>query len=188
MQPNFSDDPTMPEYENYQEVAASDLDLARYLEGLPPAVQASARSADVLLLPTELGEDHPGQFFPDSTYSVFEYLRTHMPDGLTVEAAVDEDNYGEYSYKSIDVILPIIFAAESLASAIAVKLLADWIKGSMNRKRQPEDHRIIVEIHTTSLDGSPRSMKYKGPADDFEKTMEKMLKVIQGHGSSDEPQ
>ena len=111
-----------------------------------------------------------------------------MPDELAVEAVADEDNYGEYDYKSIDVFLPIIFAAEPLASAIVVKLLDDWIKGIMNRKQRPEDYRVISEIYTTSSDGSTVSMKYKGPADAFEKTVTSMLQTIHGRDSSGEPQ
>ena len=159
--------------ETRQEAVPSELDVEQYLNMLSPAVQATARSADVLLVPKEFGEEHGSGYFPESTSSVFKYLKAQLPADLSVEAMVDDDQYAEYSYRSTDLILPIIFAVDPQVSETVVAILADYIKNFVRRRRTSTEGCVISELHVTA---NGMCFKYEGPADTFERSMMVMIK------------
>ena len=163
------------------ELVPSELDIEQHLSALSPVVQSSARSAAVLLLPTTFGDEHPGGYFPELTPDVFRYLRENLPEGVTVEAAVDDEDYAEYSFRSsIEIILPILLVADLTTIDVVTTLLVDYVKNVLARDRQ-EDGHVRSNIHVVaSSDGSVAlHHAYEGPADTFERSMADLSRLIE---------
>lgn len=162
------------------ELVPSELDFEQHLNALSPVVQSSARSAAVLLLPTTFGDEHPGGYFPKSTPDVFRYLREHLPEGITVEAAVDDEDYAEYSFRSIDIILPILLITDLTTIDVVTALLVDYVKRVLARDRQ-EGGYVRSNVHVVvSSDGSVvLHHAYEGPADTFERSMADLSLLIE---------
>ena len=165
------------------EVVPSELDFEQHLNALSPAIQSSARSAAVLLLPTSFGNEHPGGCFPESTPDVFRYLRENLPEGVTVEAAVDDEDYAEYSFwSSIEIILPILLVADLTTIDVVTALLVNYVKNVLARDRQKDGH-VRSSIHVAvSPDGSMAlHHAYEGPAEAYERSMADLWRRIENH-------
>lgn len=104
-----------------QEIVASEFDVEGYARRLSPQLGQSVRTADILLLPTDFGEEHPGGYFPESTPAVLQHLRMHLPSEAAVEAALDDDEYAEYAYRSADLILPaLVIQGQQVLSSVVI--------------------------------------------------------------------
>ena len=162
------------------ELVPSEFDFEQHLSALSPGVQSSARSADVLLFPTTFGAEHPGGYFPQSTPDVFRYLREHLPEGRTVEAAIDDEDYAEYSFRSVDIILPILLVTDLTTIDVVTALLIDYVKRVLARHRQ-EGGYVRSNVHViVSSDGSVvLHHAYEGPADTFERSMADLSRLIE---------
>ena len=169
------------------ELVPSEFDFEQHLSTLSPGVQSSARSADVLLLPA-IGDEHPGGFFPELTPNVLGYLREHLPEGATVEAAVDDEDYAEYSYwSSIEIILPVLLVADLTTIDVVTSLLVAYVKNLLTRERLKDGH-VRSNIHVVvSPDGSiALHHVYEGPADTFERAMADLSRHIENRQGTTE--
>ena len=171
------------------ELVPSEFDFEQHLSTLSPGVQSSARSADVLLLPTTFGDEHPGGFFPESTPAVFGYLREHLPEGVSVEAAVDDEDYAEYAFRSsVDIILPILLVTDLTTIDVVTALIVDYVKNVLARERLQAGH-VRSNIHVVvSPDGSVAlHHAFEGPADTFERSMADLSRLIENRrGTAEE--
>ena len=160
------------------EIVESQLDVEQYTRSLSSQIRESARTADVLLVPTEFGEEHPGGYFPEATPAVLQHLQTHLPQGLTVEAAVDDDEYAEYAYRSIDIILPaIVILGQQVLSGILIAILADYVRLQVAKWSSRAGY-VNAEVHARSPDGRGFEVRYEGPPDTFESVMTRMLESV----------
>lgn len=169
------------------ELVPSEFDFEQHVSTLSLGLQSSARSADVLLLPATFGDEHPGGF-PELTPDVFGYLREHLPEGVTVEAAVDEEDYAEYSFwSSIEIILPVLLVADLTTIDVVTSLLVAYVKNLLTRERLKDGH-VRSNIHVVvSPDGSiALNHAYEGPADTFERAMADLSRHIENRQGTTE--
>ena len=173
--------------ETRDELASSELDVEQRLGTLSPGLQSSARAAAVLLMPTEFGDEHPGGYFPGSTRDVLEYLGERLPKGVTVEAAVDDEDYAEYAYHSIDIVLPVIFVAQPLLTSVVASLLVDYVSSVVSHNPTDDAH-VRSNLHfAVAPDGSKAlHHTYNGPADTYERSMADLLRIAEGLGETGE--
>ena len=164
------------------ELLPSEFDLDQHVSALSPVVQSSARSAAVLLLPTTFGDQYPGGCFPESTPGVFRSLREHLPEGVTVEAAVDDEDYEEYAFRSIDLILPVLLIADQTMINVVTTVLVDYVRDLFSRGRS-EGAYVRSHIHVVVAPDGSKTLchSYEGPAETFERAIAKLPQLIDGH-------
>lgn len=168
------------------ELTTSEVDVERHFQGLSPSVQSSARAADVVLLPTEF-HDAQGGYFPESTPGVFEYLQERLPEGVTAEAAVDDEDYAEYAFHSTDIVLPIIWVAQPLLTSVVAGLLIDYVRGVVSRS-PPEESRVRSSLYVAISPDSSMTLQhsYDGPVDAYERSLAQVVRLAEGGGAADQ--
>jgi hypothetical protein len=161
-----------------QEIVASKFDIEGHTRRLSVQLGESARSADILLVPTDFGEEHPGGYFPESTPAVLQLLRRHVPSEVAVEAAVDDDGYAEYAYRSADLILPaLVIQGQQILSGVVISILADYVNSHFAKLSRSTAY-VRAEVHAQAPDGQGFKVHYDGPAETFESVMTEMLNSV----------
>lgn len=172
------EDPTL-ERKPHQEIVASDFDVEEHARRLSPPLGELLRTADILLVPTDFGEEHSGGYFPESTPVVLQHLRSRLPSETTVEAAVDDDEYAEYAYRSADLILPaLVIQGQQVVSGVVISILTDFIRSHFDRWPRSGTTYVRAEIHTQAPDGRGFDIRYHGPPETFERVMKGMFKSV----------
>jgi len=168
------------------ELTTSEVDIERYLRDLPLSVQSSARAAAIVLLPTEF-RDAQGGYFPESTPSVFEYLQEKLPEGVTAEAAVDDQDYAEYALRSIDIVLPIIWVAQPVLTSVVAGVLVDCVRSLVSRGPS-EDSYVRSDLYVAISRDTSMTLhhSYHGPADAYERAMAQVVLLAEGRGAGDQ--
>ncbi len=173
--------------ETRDELTSSELDIEQRLSTLSPGTQSSARAAAILLMPTDLGDQHPEGGFPERTRDVLEFVEERLPDGVTVEAAVDDEDYTEYAFKSIDINLPVIFVADPHMTSVVASLLVDYVRGIIARNRGEEAY-VRSDLHFTVAPDGSKTMRhvYDGPAETYERALARLERMAEGTSGTDE--
>ena len=148
-----------------------------------PDLQSSLKAATVLILPTHLGSEHEGPVFPSTTQDIFHALRDGLADTAIVDAAIRDEDYAEYRFRSDTILLPMLFIATKVLLPTVINILSNYIYDHLrNLGKQREDSVVEAEIH--SIDekrGLQTCFKYKGPADVFERIASKTLLDNESH-------
>ena len=132
---------------------------------------AQARDDLIIIVPSDLGSRYEGVVFPGGTREFFRYLRGHVGDQAIVEAAVHDDDYQEFQFLSVDIILPALYVANSVLLPLAVNLLADWMSRRLRiGVGQDSDKKVKAEVHF-NRQGQLKNITYEGPASTFESIM-----------------
>ncbi len=162
-----------------------DIDALVQSLGSEPDFQSSLRAATVLLLPTHLGSEHEGPVFPSTTQDIFHGLRDGLADTAVVDAAIRDEDYAEYSFRSDTILLPVLFVAKSLILPIVITILSNYIYNHLrNHGNKREDTAVESEIHfIDEKRGRQLRFKYKGPAGAFERVALKSLGEDESHDS-----
>ena len=160
------------------EVTDSALDLeplfAVLVDVAGPSIEAQRNL--ILIVPSDLESRYDGVAFPGGTREFFRYLRERVGDQATVEAAVRDDDYQEFEFLSVDIILPVLYVANSVLLPIAINLLSDWIFRLLHTDGGREsDRKVQSEVHFDQQ-GRLKRMKYEGPASTFENIMLEALR------------
>lgn len=146
-----------------------------------PELKNNLQMADVVILPTDLSPEYEGPAFPISTHGVFQRLRRELGDGATVEAAVSEEDWAEFEYRSeTDIILPALYVAEKVLLPLVIGILASFIHDHLKgRKGQPSDYKVKSKFH---FKRTPHDVvldaEYDGPADTFERVTKEQLRAL----------
>ena len=179
----FADDHTR---EPRDELTTSEVDVERHLKGLSPSVQSSARAAAVVLLPTEF-RDAQGGYFPESTPGVLEYLHERLPEGVTAEAAVDDEDYAEYAFRSTDIVLPIIWVAQPILTSVVAGVLVDYVRSVVSRSPSEDSHvRSSLYVAISCDTSMTLHHSYDGPADAYERATENLVRLVERRGAPDQ--
>ena len=103
-----------------------------------------------------------------------------------VEAAVRDDDYQEFEFLSVDIMLPALYVASSMLLPLAVNLLSDWISRRLHAAgEQDRDNKVNAEVHFNSR-GQVKRFKYEGPASTFETIMLEAIRKEEGLCSTDD--
>ena len=148
-----------------------------------PDLQSSLKAATVLILPSHLGSEHEGPVFPSTTQDIFHGLRDGLADTAIVDAAIRDEDYTEYRFRTDTILLPVLFIATQVLLPIVINILSNYIDGHLrNRGKQKEDSDVESEIHfIDEKRGIQLCLKYKGPADAFERVALKSLRDNESH-------
>lgn len=132
-------------------------------------LEHALQTATVLIVPTDLGPEHKGSAFPQSTRDVFFVLRERLGDRASVEAAVREEDYVEFAFHSDEIILPIVYLTSTVLMPIAINILGSFLYDRLKDQRRIEGARVKSEIHFKTRDGTQLFLKYDGPVDTYER-------------------
>ena len=136
-------------------------------------------------MPTEFDE-HPEGSFPERTRDVLEFFGERLPEGVTAEAAVDDEDYTEYAFHSIDIILPVIFVAQPFMTSVVASLLVDYVRGVIARSPGEEAY-VHSELHFTVAPDGSKTLRhvYGGPAGTFERSLARLERIADGTGEAE---
>ena len=167
--------------ETRDELTGSELDVEGRVRTLSPGIQSSARAAAIVLMPTEFGDPHPGAYFPERTGDVLDFVRERLPEGVTVEAAVDDEDYTEYAQKSIDIILPVIYVAQPIMTGVVASLLVDYVRDIVARN-PAEKAYVHSDLHFTVAPDGSKTLRhvYDGPAGAYERSLARLERMAEG--------
>ena len=173
--------------ETRDELTGSQLDAEQRLSTLSPNIRSSARAAAILLMPTQLGDEHAGEYFPERTRELLEFVAERLPEGITVEAAADDENYVEYSFRSIDIILPVILVAQPFTTSIVASLLVDYVR-SVVARNPGEEAYVYSDLHFTVAPDGSRTLRhvYDGPAGSYERSLARLGRIAAGSSGTGE--
>ena len=151
----------------------------------------SLRSASVLILPTDLSPEFEGPAFPLSTREIFGLLKGGLGNRWRVEAAVRDEEYKEFDYRSDALILPVIFVTSSILIPLVINLVGNYLYDKLKlREGSGVSATVKSEIHFVDPSGAQVTYKYDGPASTYEKLSEDHLREIgnwqEGTGSIDD--
>ena len=155
-------------------VSASELDLDALLAMYHnhPKFQDNLKKAAVLLLPTDLLPEYEGPVFPTTTPEVLRVLSENLDDEVTVDAAVLDEEYIEFEYRSEMVILPVVFVANAVLLPLVVNILGSYIFDRLKSRRVPaSDATVRSQLHYERPDGGKFFLQYEGPAETFERVV-----------------
>ena len=161
------------------EISISGLDKNALLSSFDnyPDFKRGLQAASVLILPTHLGPEHQGPVFPATTHEVFHRLRDELDGDVIVDAAIRDEDYTEYRYRSDAIILPVLFVAKAVLLPLVIGVLANYISDCVkNRGKRRGDSTVESEIHLVDeKKGTQSCFKYNGPAETFERVALRML-------------
>ena len=167
------------------DLSASYLDMDVLVQSFDsePDLQSSLKAAAVLILPTHLGSEHEGPVFPGTTQDILHRLRDGLAGTAIVDAAIRDEEYAEYRFRSDTILLPALFVATTLLLPTVINILSSYIYDHLaNRGKQREDSDVESEIHfTDEKRGMQLCFKYKGPADAFERVALQSLRDSEPH-------
>ena len=147
-----------------------DLDVLTATFDDHPRFQVSLKQAAILILPTDLRPEYEGSAFPSGTTEVFSFLSENLNDQFTLEAAVLDEDYMEFEYRSETIILPEISIAHAVLLPLVVNLLGTFItKLIQDRRSSKSESKVKCQLHFEGASGEKLSLDYEGPADTFER-------------------
>jgi hypothetical protein len=133
-------------------------------------VRQRVASADVLLVPTEGYADREDlRFFPAGTVEFFDFLRSRVLEGVTVEVCSDDDDYKEVTRHADVLYLPDMLVM-GIFAPLLVGLVIEYVKMKMARHEESTTVKTSLTVHDAS---SGRSMRldYDGPAAALKETV-----------------
>ena len=141
-------------------------------------LEHNLQTATVLIVPTDLCPEYMGPAFPQSTRDVFFILREKLGDRASVEAAVREEDYVEFAFRSDEIILPIVYLASHVLIPLAISILGSFLYDRLKDRRRIEGAKVKSEVHFKTRDGSQLFLKYEGPVDTFERVTMQHLRGL----------
>ena len=154
------------------QTSASELDINKLFEGFnnDPSFKSELQTASVLLIPSDLKPEYEGPVFPTSTREVFGRLSRELDGQAIVNATVKDEDYFEFEYRSEDILLPIIFVANSVLLPLVITVLGSFLYDCLKRPNgEKAEGTVKSELHFVTGDEEQLHFKYEGPADTFER-------------------
>ena len=160
------------------DVSVSSLDIEALVASLEddPELQNNLREASVVIVPTDLGREHEGPEFPNTTREVYQHLREKLDEGVIVEAAISDEDYKEFLFHSDDVIFPVLFVVSEMLVPGIVSTLASYLYDRFkSRGGQSAGSTVKWKIHFVPQNDNPVPIEYEGPAQTFERSFLEVL-------------
>ena len=126
-----------------------------------------------MVVPTVLDSEGEVEAFPDTTREIYQLLKAKLDEPFAVEAAVRDEDYKEFEYRSEIIILPAIFVATNVLLPIVVGVLSAYI---YDRLRNSGDGTVESELHFKDNNGKAILLKYKGPAASYEGLVTQLIR------------
>jgi len=141
---------------------------------LDDALQSAVRSAAVVLLPSTGHAGAEVSYFPSDTPALLQLLQQELPEGVRVEAAVDEDAYQELALHGIVMTLATV-ACTSVVLPIVKDLLAKFIERKISKKETLKGATVRAKIIVAkTMTSCYTEISYEGPAAEFRKTLDRV--------------
>ena len=123
--------------------------------------------ANVILVPREEFRGESIRAFPQGTEAFFDHLTdAAATDGISVDLAIDDDEYVELALHS-DTLRLATIVVSSTVLPVALGVVANFVTDWLRKKLRPEDCRIETEIVVTRGDELKAvRFRYAGPADE----------------------
>ena len=158
------------------ESCSFDLDGTIEAAGGSDEFKNSLRNASVLLVPSNLAPEYSGPAFPAITPDFLKHLQSKLSGSATVDAAIHDDNYVEFGFRSIDIFLPIIYITEKVLLPLVIGSVASYLAARITVRGKVNN--VKSEIHYRGVEGQELSLKYDGPADTYEKVCLEQIKEL----------
>lgn len=134
-----------------------------------------ASKASLLVVPTMGFRDHEGPIFPVGTEEFFSHLQNRCKkDNIPLDIAIDEDSFTELALCADLITIATLFVQYALVP-IAVNMVYDFIKLKLGQRFSRTDAKFEL---ITQTEGKTISIKYDGPAENLEKTINAALSGI----------
>ncbi len=144
-----------------------------------PEFMSRLGQATVLIVPVDLGAEHDGPVFPNTTRDVFRLLRNSLGTRANVDAAVRDEDYVEFEFRSEQIILSALFIAQNVVLPFVIGLLASCVFDSFKyRGSRKSDARVKSQFHFKGKDGTQISLTYEGPAETYERATVNSLRDL----------
>jgi hypothetical protein len=136
--------------------------------------------SDIVLVPAEGYGDYSKPVFPKGTDELFQFFRANAPSQIGVELAVEDADYRELALHG-DTLHIATLLVTLLGAPVAVGLIVEYLKKHLGSRLGKTDVRahVILDQGDGSADKTLK-ISYEGPADTFERTMNKALSSISG--------
>lgn len=156
------------------QVEESSLTMASLLASFDdePDLRSSLQAAKIVIVPTVVDAENEIEAFPHTTREVYQHLKAEFNEPFAVEAAVSEEDYKEFEYRSEIIILPAIFVATNVLLPIVVGILSAYI---YDRLRHLDGGTVESTLHFKDGKGKPTSLEYKGPAASYERIVTQLI-------------
>jgi hypothetical protein len=123
------------------------------------------------------GIDQP--VFPTHTAELFRYMSEHAPPEIHSEVAVRNEDYSEVSLHADLVWLPalLVSAGTLVVVPTVVNLISEWLKLRLFKRYESADAKF--ELHILDASGTPKLLRYEGPASELWRVTEMATKLAQ---------
>ena len=136
-----------------------------------PDLSQRLRTAQIVLLPATLQSNTgPISAFPKGTHQLYQFLQERLGESA-VEAAIHDEDYVEAAFHSDTFTLPDLFVVAKDWLPIAIEAFHLFVELRAARR-----NNVLVEseIHYQDETGKHVSIKYKGPAESYERTLKQL--------------
>ena len=140
-----------------------------------PAVGASLKASDIVIVPYEGFRDFEGPVFPAGTEELYASLTEELPDGLKLDLAVEDEDYREVALHH-DVVTVATFLVKNVVAPLAVMLIGAFLKKQLgNRFGQSRVKTSIIVQNVNPTEARSVQISYDGPAPEFERLITRAL-------------
>ena len=145
---------------------------------LSDQTRAAIGKSDMVLVPAEGFGDYAGPVFPVGTNELFQFLRSKVPSGISVELAVEDANYAELALHG-DILHLACVLVTLLGAPVATGLIVEYLKKRLGSRLENTEVRVsLILDQGDGVDTKTIKISYEGPAHTFEKTMNEVLASI----------
>jgi len=143
---------------------------------IPESLKPSLRASSLLIVPSEFIRNIEGPVFPTGTEDLYFYLKEKMPN-LNPELCINDEDYREYAFHGILLILGS-FVVTAIAAPVFANVISEYVKKKLFESDDKKDTEVRFEMTVTDEKGSSKSIKYSGPAAQFESLLKRQVNAL----------
>jgi len=135
------------------------------------------RNADVVFVPESAFREHPGPFFPQQTEEFFAWVSEHIPVGVEVEAAVEDDDFRELGLHSELIILAHLLVTEA-ALPITLGVISNYVWARIHSPHRERAVRVsLTVVDDKKSRKRTKTFTYEGTPENFPEACEKIERL-----------
>jgi len=129
---------------------------------------------DILIVPYETYMCKNFPVFPDTTVELFKYIESKLPDNLSVEVCIEDDDYKEVSLH-YDLVILGSFIVTTIAAPVLAGLLQEYIRTKIFKPKETHVQTSII-----IQKGKKKSVRidYEGPVENFDTVVDKTKELL----------
>lgn len=137
------------------------------------------RNANVLFIPYHNYRPNVEYCFGENSEEFLCYLREYGAEEIRPDIAISDDKYQSMEMHSLLIDVGI-FIATNVVLSIAVNLLSNYVYDRIKAMHEERKNvNVRVEIIAQDASGESRSIKYDGPASEFDSVKDAVNKIIE---------